>query len=284
MATVESPGIQQLPAVHPKLATYIDTAAACLQAWARANGQNWATLTDPDALLLQTLLAKSKPEGNRSVVPILPLSDFKGLLNEPLTERRWEKFLRWFSREIRSDLAKTCAERDEPMLYPARSSKGIGGRGTKGQAIYFLSFEAPPQLGKTRPADSPAPESVERQNQQPGPSPTSAKGEGSSPDANEPSAQGEEGNLGGKSKSRDQASRPERTREPLDQDVPLAVFLGLHSGTPGGVSIGWIVALALILVIATSSAEPASMPLADEMVRILSAAREALSGAVIVRF
>lgn len=283
MATVESAGIQQLPAVHPKLATYIDTAAACLKAWARASGQNWATLTDPDALLLQTLLAKSKPEGRRSVVPILPLSDFKELLNDALTERRWEKFLRWFSREISSDLAKTCAERDEPMLYPARSSKGIGGRGTKGQAIYFLSFETPPKLGKTRPADTFAPESVERQNQQPGASPTSAKGEGSSPDADEPPAQAETGNLDGKPDSRDQVSRPERPRQPLDQNVPLAVLLGLHSGNPGGMSMGWIVALALILVVATS-AEPVSTPLADEIVRILSAAREALSGAVIVRF
>jgi hypothetical protein len=47
--------------------------------------------------------------------------------------------------------------------------------------------------------------------------------------------------------------------------------------------MGWIVALALILVVATS-AEPVRTPLADEIVRILSAAREALSGAVIVRF
>jgi hypothetical protein len=116
----------------------LDTTVACLKAWACANGQNWEAVAAPDALLLQTLLVKSQTEGRRSAVQILPLSDFKGLLNESLTERRWEKLLRWFAREISNDLAKTCSERAEPVLYPARSSSGTGGRGPKGQAGNFV--------------------------------------------------------------------------------------------------------------------------------------------------
>jgi hypothetical protein len=48
-------------------------------------------------------------------------------------------------------------------------------------------------------------------------------------------------------------------------------------------SVGWIFALALVLVVA-NSAEPTGTPLVDELVRLLTPAREALSGAVIVRF
>lgn len=285
MATVESPGNQQLPAVDPKLANYVDTATARLQAWARADGQNWDTLTDPDALLLQTLLAKSRPESKRGVVPILPLSEFKNLLNEALTERRWEKFLRWFDREISKDLARTCGERAEPMLYPARMSNGNGGRAVKGQAIYFLSFEAPSLLREPRTADTLSPAPVEREirDSKPEAPPVSAKGGGTSSNATESPDQKVAGNPEAKSDGRDQESRPARPGQPLDQDAPLWVFLGLHSTTPSGGSLGWISALALILFFATS-AEPASAPLTDEILRVLTAVQEVLSGAVIIRF
>jgi hypothetical protein len=48
-------------------------------------------------------------------------------------------------------------------------------------------------------------------------------------------------------------------------------------------SVGWVFALALLVVIATS-AEPASAPLVNEIVRALTAVREALSGNFVVRF
>lgn len=274
-----------MPAAHPKLANCLDTAAACLKAWARANGQNWEALTDPDALLLQTLLTKSRPEGRRSAVQILPLSDFKGLLNESLTERRWEKFLRWFAREISGDLAKTCSERAEPMLYPARSSSGTGGRGPKGQAIYFLSFEPPPLLTKSRAAHSPAEPSAEQKLQDPATAApmTAAGAEASSTSANEPTAQAEAGAPEDRPKSPDQEPFPNQPRRPRDNQTQLGVLLGLQGSNSDGMSVGWVFALALVLVIATS-AEPASAPLVNEIVRTLTAVREALSGNFVVRF
>ena len=282
MAPVDSQGIQQRPAVHPKLAIYVDTATACLKAWARANGQTWDALTNPDALLLQTLLAKSRPESKRTAVPILPLGEFKKLLNEALTARRWAQFLRWFSLEISSDLEKTCEERAEPMLYPARLSNGNGGRGPKGQAIYFLSFEPPPQLGKPHPHDTGAKESIQQQNQAEAPA-TKAKEQRASPDPRDPPTQAEADAPGVVANCPGQESRPARRRQPHEQDMPLGVFYGRQSANPSGMSGGWILALALILFVATS-AEPVSTPLVDEIVRILTAARQAVSGTVIVRF
>jgi hypothetical protein len=285
MATDQSPGNQQLPAVHPKLASYVNTAAACLKAWARANGQTWEALTDPDALLLQTLLAKSPPEGKRSAVQILPLSDFKGLLSESLTERRWEKFLRWFEREISSDLAKTCSERAEPVLYPARSSSGTGGRGPKGQAIYFLSFEPPPQLAKSRAVHSPADQSTEQKVPEPATAEplTAARTEASSADAQEPMAQTAASAPDDQSRSPDQESLPKQPRRPLDNGTQLGVLLGLQTSNSNGMSVGWVFALALLVVFATS-AEPTGTPLVAEIVRALTAVREALSGNFVVWF
>lgn len=285
MATDQSPGNQQLPAAHPKLANCFDTAVACLKAWARANGQNWEALTDPDALLLQTLLAKSQPEGRRSAVQILPLSEFKGLLNESLTERRWEKFLRWFAREISNDLAKTCSERAEPVLYPARSSSGTGGRGPKGQAIYFLSFEPPPLLAKSRAVHSPAEQSSEQKVPEPatGEPLTAASTEASSTSAAEPTAQGADGASDDRPGSPDQNPQPSQTRRPLDNGTQLGVLLGLQGSNSNGMSVGWVFALALLVVIATST-EPASAPLVNEIVRALMAVREALSGNFVVWF
>lgn len=51
----------------------------------------------------------------------------------------------------------------------------------------------------------------------------------------------------------------------------------------GRMSLGWVFALALVVVIATS-AEPASTPLVAEIVRALTAVREALSGTLVVWF
>lgn len=67
-----------------------------------------------------------------------------------------------------------------------------------------------------------------------------------------------------------------------NRNLLLELLLGLHSASPGGVSVGWIFALALVLVVANSAA-PANTPLFDEIVRVLMAEREALSGAVIVQ-
>jgi hypothetical protein len=285
MATDQSPGNQQLPAAHPKLANYIDTAAACLKVWARANGQSWEALTDPDALLLQTLLAKSRPEGRRSAVQILPLSDFKGLLNESLTERRWEKFLRWFAREISSDLAKTCSERVEPVLYPARSSSGIGGRGPKGQAIYFLSFEPPPLLAKSRAVHSPAERSTEQKASEPAAAEPlmAACTEAPSTSATEPTAQAAAGAPDDRPRSPGPEPLRNQPRRPRDNDTQLGVLLGLQPSSSNGMSVGWVFALALLVVFATS-AEPTSTPLVAEIVRALTAVREALSGNFVVWF
>jgi hypothetical protein len=285
MATDPSPGNQQMPAVHPRLANHIDTAAACLKAWARANGQKWDALTDPDALLLQTLLAKSHHESKRGVVPILPLSDFKGLLNESLTERRWDKFLRWFAREISSDLTKTCSERSEPVLYPARSSSGIGGRGPNGQAIYFLSFAAPPLLSKSCAVPSPAAESTEQKVLEPPTAEplTAARTEGSRTDAHEPPAQAAATARDDQSNGQNQEPPPRQPRRPPDNETRLGVLLGLQTSSSGGMSVGWVFALALLVVVATS-AEPTSAPLVNEIVRALTAVREALSGNFVVWF
>ena len=285
MATDQSPGNQQLPAVHPKLASYVNTAAACLKAWARANGQNWDALTDPDALLLQTLLDKSHPESKHSVARILPLSDFKGLLNESLTERRWEKFLRWFAREISSDLAKTCSERSEPVLYPARASSGTGGRGPKGQAIYFLSFKAPPLLDKSNAVHSPAEQSSEQKAPEPasGEPLTAARTEASSTDEKKPTEQAAASTPDDQSSSPGQEPLPKKPRRPPDNETQLGVLLGLQSSNSNGMSVGWVFALALLVVIATS-VEPTSSPLVAEIVRALTAAREALSGNFVVWF
>jgi len=274
----------QQTAVHSKLATYVDTAIACLKAWARANGQNWEALTDPDALLLQTLLTKSKAEVKRGVAPILPLIEFKGLLKEGLTARRWEQFLRWFSREISNALAKTCQERAEQMLYPARSSNGSGGRGPGGQAVYFLSFQEPPKLHKARRAESAVPGAAEKEDELPKPKapPRHAKGGESSPNAKEPSTEEEIGNLGAEPDSRERESRSKQQRQPDDQDLPLGVFLNLPSADRRSSSEGWLVAMALALVLVTF-AGPASTSLVDDLIRALSSIREALSGDVIVR-
>ena len=58
------------------------------------------------------------------------------------------------------------------------------------------------------------------------------------------------------------------------------VFLSMPSAYGGGSSMA---AIALAVVVATAGA-PAGNPLADEFLRFLSAARDALSGAIIVRF
>lgn len=285
MATDPSPGNQQMPAVHPRLVNYVDTASTCLKAWARANGQNWDALTDSDALLLQTLLAKSRPESKRGVVPILPLSNFKGLLNESLTERRWEKFLRWFAREISSDLAKTCRERSELVLYPARSSSGTGGRGPKGQAIYFLSFEVPQLLDKSHAVRSPAEQSQAQKVPEPASrEPLTATRTGASlTNAIEPAAQAASTATDDQSAGPGQEPLTKQPRRPLDNETQPGVLLGLQTGNSSGMSVGWAFALALLVVFGTS-AEPTSKPLVAEVVRALTAVREALAGNVVVWF
>jgi hypothetical protein len=150
MAPANTQGKQQLPAAHPNLRAYVDTANACLKAWARANRQDWEGLTNRHALLLQALLEKSKPEGKRGAVQIIPLQELKNLFADELTGRKWEEFLGWYEREIEYSLKKTCAERKEEVLYPGRSSSGNGGRGEKGKAIYFLSFDRPVRAAKPR--------------------------------------------------------------------------------------------------------------------------------------
>ena len=57
----------------------------------------------------------------------------------------------------------------------------------------------------------------------------------------------------------------------------------MPSAESGGSYVGWLAAMALAFVIATADA-PAGNPWADEFLRLLSAARDVLSGAIIVCF
>lgn len=59
--------------------------------------------------------------------------------------------------------------------------------------------------------------------------------------------------------------------------------MSMPSTDGGGSAVGWLAAMALALVVVTASA-PAGNPLTDEFLRLLSAARDVLSGAIIVRF
>lgn len=185
MASAETSEKQQSPAVSPKLKACVEASIARLQGWARANGQNWDALTDPDALLLQALLTKTKSDIKRGITPIFPRGEFKGLLGEGLTGRRWEKFLRWYGREIEAELAKVCTERAEPMIYPGRSSARSGGHPDKSQAIYFLSFDRPIQLAERRESETKPPETAERAADTPASAPHGA--DGASPTRETPS-------------------------------------------------------------------------------------------------
>ena len=267
MASAATSDEQQSPAVSPKLKAGVETSIAGLQAWARANGQNWDALTDPDALLLQSLLTKSKGDMKRGIAPIYPRGEFNRLSGEGLTGRRWEKFLRWYGREIEAELAKVCTERAEPMIYPGRASARAGGHPDKAQAIYFLSFDRSVQLVKRSEPEN---------------SPTEAAGKAVSPPASEPphapaSADGARPNAGKTVAPSDRLPNPQNLPSPAD------VFLSIPSADHSSSSIGWLAAIALAFVIATATA-PTGDPLADEFLRLLSAARDVLSGAIIVRF
>lgn len=275
---------EPLPAVAPKLKACVDTAIACLQVWSRANGQNWEALTNRDALLYQSLLTRSRSDIKRGISPIYPRSEFKGLLGEELTGRRWEKLLRWFSREIEPTLAKTCLERAEPMLYPGRASAPGGGHPDKSQAIYFLTFDRPsflsklssPEgsaadsaLGAARPLETEAPSSSAREAKQ------ASDADATSPNASVDTA------------PKANPGKPEvgadTSRSPQSLPAPAGVFLSLPSGGSGGSYAGWLAVVALALVVATYGA-PTSNPLTDELLRFVAAAREALSGSIVVRF
>lgn len=263
MASADTSDKQQSPAVSPKLKACVETSIARLQGWARANGQNWDALTDPDALLLQALLTKTKGDIKRGIAPIFHRGEFKGLLGEGLTGRRWEKFLRWYGREIEAELAKVCAGRAEPMIYPGRSSVRNGGHPDKSQAIYFVSFDRPIQLTGQR----------ESENEPPGAAKRAASSSASVP----PSADGPRPNEG------KTESPSERLPVPRSLPSPAGVFVSLPSTDGGSSAVGWLAAMALAFVIATASA-PAGNPLSDQFLRLLSAARDLLSGAIIVRF
>lgn len=263
MASSDISDKQQSPAVSPKLKACVETSIARLQGWARANGQNWDTLTDPDALLLQALLTKTKGEIKRGIAPIFPRGEFKGLLGEGLTGRRWEKFLRWYGREIEAELVKVCTERAEPMIYPGRSSLRNGGHPDKSQAIYFVSFDRPIQLAGRPKSESEPPVAAEQAASSPASVPPSV-------DVPRPNAGSTE-------------SPSERLPVPRSLPSPSGVFLSVPSTDGGGSSVGWLAAMALAFVVATASA-PAGNPLADEVLQLLRAARDVLSGTVIVRF
>ena len=85
------------------------------------------------------------------------------------------------------------------------------------------------------------------------------------------------------SKSPDQEPLPKQPRRSLDNGTQLGVLLGLQTSNSNGMSVGWVFALALLVVFATS-AEPTSTPLVAEIVRALTAVREALSGNFVVWF
>ena len=285
MAYADTPDKQQSPAVSPKLKAYVDTAIACLQIWARANGQNWDALTDHDALLLQAFLTKSRSDIKRSTAPIFPRNEFKGLSGEGLTGRRWDKFLRWYGREIETQLTRVCTERVEPVLYPGRSSARGGGHPDKSQAIYFLSFDRPSQLAKPRALEGAASRTAAPVANQPEvDEPRSdAKGHGLSSTASAPLPNE---SVAGEDASPDAANTEpslQRPRMPQSAPPPMGVFLGMPSADGGGSSMAWMIAMALAVVIATAGA-PVGNPLADEFLRFLSAAQDALSGAIIVRF
>lgn len=263
MASVAPSDEQQSPAVSPKLKACVETCIARLQAWARASGQNWDALTDPDALLLQALLTKSKVDIKRGTAPIYPRAEFNRLSGEGLTGRRWEKFLRWYGREIESGLVKVCTERAEPMIYPGRSSARSGGHPDKSQAIYFLSFDRPIQLAGRRESENEPPGADER-----APNPSASE---------PPSADGPRPNTGN--------TELPSERLPVPRRLPSSagVFVSMPSTDGGGSAVGWFAAMALAFVIATASA-PAGDPLSDQFLRLLSAAKDVLSGAIIVRF
>lgn len=284
MAPIDPLNRHQLPAVDSKLATYIDTALACLQVWARANGQNWESLTDPHALLLKTLLAKSKPEVTRGVAPIIPLSELQNLMTDGLTGRKWEQFLRWYGREIERPLEKTCAQRAQKLLYPGRSTSGSGGRGPKGQAIYFLSFDRPAQLEKPGTGKPAVADSTERNNGSPGPKtpPGDAESGGSSQTARESPAAGYADDAAANPDGRSTASIASAPSKPCGLSLPLGLLLNLPSTDRGDSFVGWFVAIALAFALVTSTVL-ASDPLTDEIVRAFSTLREILSGDVIVR-
>lgn len=263
MASADISDKQQSPAVSPKLKACVESSIARLQRWARANGQNWDALTDPDALLLQALLTKTKGDVKRGTAPVFPRGEFNGLSGEGLTGRRWEKFLRWYGREIESELAKVCTERAEPMIYPGRSSARNGGHPDKSQAIYFVSFDRPIQLAGRRESENEPPGAAEQEANPPASTPPSADGAG--PNARKPE------------------SPSERFPVPQSLPSPSGVFLSVPSTDGGGSAVGWLAAMALAFVIATASA-PAGNPLADEVLQLLRGARDVLSGAIIVRF
>lgn len=263
MASVDTSEKQQSPAVSPKLKACIETSIASLQAWARANGQNWDALTDSDALLWQALLVKSKADIKRGVAPLYPRSDFESLSREGLTGRRWGKFLRWYSREMEADLTKSCMERAEPTIYPGRSSARGGGHPEKSQAIYFLSFDPPPQIAGRSEAHFSSAGAAEREGPPPSEAATSAGGDG--PNAGEAE------------------SPSERPPVPQYTPSPSLAFLSVSRADGNGSGSGWIGAVALAFVIATAGAR-AGNPLVDEFLRFLNDARDVLSGAISVRF
>ena len=139
--------------MHPELQAAVDTAIAYLQSWARGQGEMWEVLTHADALILKTLLERSRPQGEQFEARLVGLDDFKALLPERLDVRRWDKFLRWYAVEVADGLTSLLQERKQPVLFPARAG-GNGGRGPKGKAVYFLSLDEPSLLQEAREANS----------------------------------------------------------------------------------------------------------------------------------
>lgn len=259
--------VQQMPAKHSNLVAYIGTATDCLRKWARANLEPWDALTDANALIFQTLLAESLPEGHGHVVHVLPLSKFKAVFNDHLTERRWEQFLKWFERELSSDLARSCERRAEPMLYPARQSDGRGGRGASRQSTYFLSFDAPPQRRRPFDKNSSEPVPVEQQLKTPTPVEASNRIEAraSSRNCEESCAN----------------FQPGRSRQTNRSQSNVVLLISASTNSSSGNSIVWIFATALLLIIASTSVQVGSL-LLDEILRLVAAAQGAFSVTLIV--
>lgn len=132
--------IVQIPAAGPKLEPAIKLALTRLQSWCKAEGFDWDGIQDEDGRLWKELLTQSADNLRNETTPCIRRGDLSSPVGVILDGRRWNKFLKWFDREVRLDLTKECQQANLPMLYCGRLSDMRGGRPESSEALYFLSY------------------------------------------------------------------------------------------------------------------------------------------------
>lgn len=132
----------QTPASGPNISNALRQALQTAESVAQSQQRLDARVCDDCRIWLE-LLHQSQDRLHGEVAPAIRRSSLDSASNLALTKRRWDRFLRWFHRNMLPPLKSSSERSGVPIVYPARASDRRGGRPELSEAHYFLSFQAP---------------------------------------------------------------------------------------------------------------------------------------------